>query len=113
MSLACDPHYGSATAQAVYEFIRERWERYELHEEYLQYIVTDTTSNMNAAGDLYPCHFHYCVTHVIELTTGIAFTDEHLPGGNNAIKDAHSLVGHFSGSTQATELLLNAQRPSI
>jgi hypothetical protein len=68
---------------------------------------------MNAAGDLYPCYFHYCVAHVIELTTGIAFTDEHLPGGNSAIKDAHSLVGHFSGSTQATELLLNAQRPFV
>jgi hypothetical protein len=47
VGLACDPHYGAATAQAIYDSIRERWERYDLVEENLQCIVTDFAQNRN------------------------------------------------------------------
>ena len=44
--------------------------------------------------------WHGCVDHILELTTGKAFSDTDTTAG--AMSQARALVGHFSMSTQAT-----------
>jgi hypothetical protein len=79
-------------------------------------IVTDTEATMNSFGRLITAEslqmggglsWHGCFCHLIELTTGIAFDDT--PHSDNTMKAARALVGHFSHSTQANDLLLRIQ----
>jgi len=49
---------------------------------------------------------HYCISHILELITSKSFN---VPGGENIMKKARTLVQHFKSSTQANELLLSVQ----
>jgi hypothetical protein len=93
--------------------VRERWEAFGIVEQQLVAVVTDTAPNMNAAGQIYPCPHHYCVAHVLELTTGLAFTDVHLPGAQDTMRAVRQLIWHFNSSKQQLEILLSGLDLSV
>ncbi len=68
---------------------------------------------MNLFGQLLQEQFntphHYCVDHVLELTTELAFKDANLPGCQGTMQAARALVGHFKHSSIAAELLRKTQ----
>jgi zinc finger BED domain-containing protein 1 (E3 SUMO-protein ligase ZBED1) len=72
-------------------------------------VVSDTAANMTAAGCLYPCPLIYCAAHTLELTSGIGFNDENIPGAEGTMKPCRAFVSHFSHSSQATKKLLGKQ----
>ena len=110
-TLSCNEHSGEQTGIESRRILKEAWEAYGLKEEHLVGVTTDTAANMNSAGILYPCPHHYCLAHVLELTTKLAFEDENIPGTDGAMKAARHVVGHFKSSSQATQKLLDAQAP--
>ena len=55
--------------------------------------------------------WHGCVDHILELTTGKAFSDTDTTAV--AMSQARALVCHFSMSTQATERLQNVQAGQV
>jgi hypothetical protein len=71
-------------------------------------VVTDTEETMVAAGRLFVQHseqaqgkmaWHGCIDHLLELVTGIAFTDA--PETMGAMTACCSLVSLFNSTTQA------------
>jgi hypothetical protein len=80
-------------------------------------VVTDTEATMVAAGRLFVEHsaramgttkWHGCVDHLLELVTGIAFTDA--PETIGAMSACRSIVNFFNSSTQAMGKLLSKQQ---
>jgi hypothetical protein len=53
--------------------------------------------------------WHGCIDHLLNLVTKVAFKDSAESAG--AMKKARELVGHFSSSSQAEEILLSKQIP--
>ena len=107
-TLSCNEHSGSAEASESLRQLTAAYEAYELSDTHLVGVVTDTAPVMGYFGRLLPAdvpHF-YCVDHVIELTTGLAF---HLAAANNLMVRVRALIGHFSSSNQASEALLAVQ----
>lgn len=112
VTLSCEIHKGSQAAPDIVTALDAARASYKLDANKLIATVTDTAPNMNAAGRMLDKPHHYCVDHVLELTTKIAFglTD---PDNNLVMKDtmkaARSLVGHIKGSPQQTTILKSLQ----
>jgi zinc finger BED domain-containing protein 1 (E3 SUMO-protein ligase ZBED1) len=109
LTLNCSHHSGETTGVLTKKLLKEAWESYNLKEEHLVAVVSDTAANMTAAGRLYPCPLIYCAAHTLELTSGIGFNDENIPGAEGTMKGCRALVSHFSHSSQATKKLLGKQ----
>ncbi len=80
-------------------------------------VVPDTEATMVAAGRLFVEHsarangttkWHGCVDHLLELVTGIAFTDA--PETMGTMSAFCSVVNFFNSSTQAMGKLLLSSR---
>ena len=108
-TLCCEEHTGTQTGEAVAAAIERAYLAYGLQHDRNQATVTDTAANMNSAGMLLHSNHHYCVAHLLELVTGLAFDDANLPGADNAMAAARNLVRHFNQSTQATTVLKSYQ----
>ena len=67
--------------------------------------IMDNEPTANAAADLLPFAWMGCVDHLIELVTGVAFNDTLA-----VMKSARAVVTAFTGSSQATEMLLQLQK---
>ncbi len=94
---------------------------HQMHEYNLSYnnmtaVVTDTEALMVAAGRIFVDHsaqandrtiWHGCFDHLLELTTGIAFTDA--PETIGAMSACHSVVNFCNSSTQAMGKLHSKQ----
>ena len=50
------------------------------------------------------------ITYTYIYILDLAFEDDNLPGGDDAMSSARALVGHFKSSTQSLEKLLENQR---
>lgn len=108
-TLACTHHAGRQTGAETRRILEATMEGYAVQPEQVMAVVTDTAANMNSAGILFAYPHHYCAAHVVELTTGRAFSDLNLPGGDEAMRAARHLVGFFSHSALATDRLLAHQ----
>ena len=105
-TLSCSVHKESQTAENTLGFLREACDKFDLPQSHLVATVTDSAANMNLTGMLLDQPHHYCVAHVIELTTKKVCKQAVL---ENVLKAARGLVGHFKGSALATEALLKKQ----
>jgi hypothetical protein len=104
--IACDNYFGvDHSGESVARLIRGIWQDYGITEERVALIVTDSAANMNKFGRLLRCPHAYCVAHLLNLTTKLAFDDANIPGGNRVMATARELVGHFRHSTKNTEAL--------
>jgi hypothetical protein len=110
--LGCDCHQGeNQSGETTARLCRQVWEQYGFRDGgNIVAVVSDTAANMNAFGTLLDCPHNYCVAHVLELTTALAFDDEYLVGGGQVMREARRLVASFKHSPRATEKLLEAQR---
>ncbi len=82
-------------------------QEYNLSYDNMTAVVTDTKATMVAAGRLfiyYSAHangrtiWHGCIDHLLELVTGIAFTDA--PETMGAMSACRSIVNFFNSSMQ-------------
>ena len=105
-TLCCSHHVGEQKAEDVVRCLNEVRDLYELLPEYLMATVTDSGGSMNKAGLLLDCDHHYCIDHILELTTKLVFKMECCYELLNACR---GFVGHFKSSTQANAKLINAQ----
>ena len=80
MTLSCDPHTGEIIGVLTAKLLKEAWEVFNLNEDHIVAVVSDTAANVTAAGRHYPCPLIYCAAHNLELSFGIGFSDENLPG---------------------------------
>ena len=89
--------------------------KFEIHLNNIIFVTTDTEPTMVATGRLIEeesrqlgrhTFWGGCCAHIFELTTGIAFNDT--PLSDETMKNARSIVDHFSASTQASEALIKA-----
>lgn len=101
MALSCDPHTGETTGVLTAKLLKEAWEIFNLNADHIVAVVSDTAANMTAAGRHYPCPLIYCTAHNLELTSGIGFSDENLPGAEGTMKAYRTVLGHFAHSSQA------------
>ena len=101
--LCCQKHGGDSSIQGFKNELMHILNDYNLSVNDIVATVTDSTTNMNAAGIQLEFPYHYCVAHLLELTTGIAFN---VKGGDGIMERARALVGHFQSSPRATELLM-------
>lgn len=115
-ALGCFAKTGRSRAEDYVTECKRVLDKFGLNFTMFVCMVTDTEATMNAFGKLLTAEslqhggglsWHGCFCHIIELTTGIAFDDT--PHSENTMKSARALVGHFSHSTQANDLLLAIQ----
>lgn len=111
MTLKCVRRNGRATADDICTEVCQIIEEFDLTE--VTAIVTDTCATMRSVGRLLAANHHYkwhgCVDHILELTTGLAFDDTNIEGGDAAMRAARALVQHFNNSAQATQRWLQVQ----
>jgi hypothetical protein len=107
---------GCSRAVDCVEYAEQQMEAFNLHYSYMTCVVTDTEATMVAAGRKFVEHskawsgrtkWHGCVDHLLELVTGIAFTDS--PKTMGTMSACHSIVNFFNSSTQAMSKLLSKQ----
>ena len=65
LTLTCSPHTGETTGVLTKKMLQESWENYNLEEQHLVAVVSDTAANMTAAGRLYPSPLIYCAAHTL------------------------------------------------
>lgn len=111
--LAFEVFHGTTTGVALGEDFQRVFDLYDFDLKYVVAVVTDTTGNMNTFGECLRqkgvAHL-YCVDHVLNLNSKLAYNDTNLPDSVNAMKSARALVEYFTKSTQAMEKLLQQQR---
>ncbi len=107
---------GRSRAIDCVEYAEHQMEAFHLHYSYMTYVVTDTEATMVAAGRKFierseeqngRTKWHGCVDHLLELITGIAFTDA--PETLGTMSACRSIVNFFNSSTQAMSKLLSKQ----
>lgn len=107
---------GTSQAEDVVRYVMDILLGYDITYTNLICIVTDTEATMvkaarifcsNAAQALTPISWHGCIDHLLNLVTKLAFKDHMHTEGTMA--KARDLVGHFSSSSQAEEILLSKQ----
>jgi len=107
---------GRSRAIDCVEYAEHQMEAFHLHYSYMTCVVTDTEATMVAAGRKFIEHseeqngrtkWHGCVDHLLELITGIAFTDA--PETLGTMSACRSIVNFFNSSTQAMSKLLSKQ----
>ncbi len=93
------------------------WNTVNLDYQFCSCIVTDTEAMMCKAGRLFvdasrqnegTTQWHGCIDHILELTTKIAMKD--YDGLEGTMGAARALVGHFSSSSQAEQMLPSLQQ---
>jgi hypothetical protein len=111
--LAFEVFHGTTTGVALGEDFQRVFDLFNFDLKYVVAVVTDTTGNMNTFGECLRqkgvAHL-YCVDHVLNLNSKLAYNDTNLPDADNAMKAARNLVETFTKSTQAMEKLLQQQR---
>ena len=111
--LAFEVFRGSTTGVALGEDFQRVFDLFDFDLKYVVAVVTDTTGNMNTFRECLRqkgvAHL-YCVDHVLNLNSKLAYNDTNLPDSDNAMKAARSLVETFTKSTQAMDKLLEQQR---
>ena len=70
-TLSCDEHVGGSKAGDIIRELTHAWSTYDLNVRKMVCVVTDTAPVMGAFGKQLPdgVPHHYCVNHVMELTT--------------------------------------------
>ena len=70
-TLGCTEHTGSSKADDILRELKKAWTEYELNTDNMIAVVTDTAPVMGSFGRQLPdgVAHHYCVDHVLELTT--------------------------------------------
>jgi len=107
--LGCEPHTAKATGTNIHLSIVQKIEQFGLNIDQLVCTVSDTASNMVVAGSNFRAPHHYCVAHVLELTSKLAFDDTYLVEGDGVISCSKKIVHHFNSSTTSSNLLVQAQ----
>ena len=76
-TLSCKEHTGSTTAPDILREMKKAWKAFNITDESLMAIVSDTAPVMTAFGKLlveqHGVAHVYCAAHVLELTTGNLF----------------------------------------
>ena len=94
------------------------WLSYDIDYASITCIVTDTEATMVKAARIFASKaqqaasevsWHGCIDHLLNLITKVAFKD--FAESDGAMNAARELVGHFSSSSQAEEILLSKQIP--
>jgi hypothetical protein len=107
---------GRSRAIDCVEYAEKQMEVYNLEYPYMSCVVTDTEATMVAAGRLFvenaenrngKAKWHGCIDHLVELVTGLAFSDT--PESLGAMSACRSLINFFNSSTQAMSKLLSKQ----
>jgi hypothetical protein len=89
-------------------YAQQQMEAFHLHYSYKTCVVTDTEATMVAAGRKFVEHsegqngrigWHGCVDHLLELITGIAFTD------------SPKTMGTMSACHPTVNFLIHSPRP--
>ena len=108
---------GRSRASDCVAYAEHQMQEYNLSYNNMTAVVTDTEATMVAAGRLFVDHsnrangrtvWHGCIDHLLELVTGIAFTDA--PETMGAMSACCSVVNFFNSSTQAMGKLLSKQQ---
>ena len=111
-ALEFEVFHGSTKGELLGKDFINKFDLYEFDLKYVVAVVTDTTGNMNTFGkylnDKGVVHL-YCVNHNLHRTALLAFDDKNLPGSEQAMKAARSLIELFSKSTQAMDKLMKIQ----
>ena len=111
--LAFEVFHGTTTGVALGADFQRVFDLFDFDLKYVVAVVTDTTGNMNTFGECLRqkgvAHL-YCVDHVLNLNSKLAYSDTNLPDADNAMKAARSMVETFTKSTQAMDKLLQQQR---
>jgi hypothetical protein len=109
---------GTSLAEDVVRTVKDIWLGYDIDYSNITCIVTDTKATIVKAARIFVLQaeheasqvsWHGCIDHLLNLITKIAFKD--FAKSNGAMNAARELVGHFSSSSQAEEILLNKQIP--
>ena len=107
---------GRSRAVDCVEYAEKQMEVYHLEYPYMTCVVTDTEATMVAAGRLFVEHaenqnsktkWHGCIDHLLELVTGLAFSDS--PETLGTMSACRSIINFFNSSTQAMSKLLSKQ----
>ena len=115
-ALGCFAKSGRSAAVDYLNELNRVLEKYGLDFTTFVAAVTDTEATMNLFGKLLVqeslqrgggLFWNGCVAHILELTTGIAFSDT--PLSQETMKKCRALVGFFNGSSNATAALLLIQ----
>ena len=69
LTLSCTEHAGRTTAKECKKTIETALTKYSLNLSDAVALVTDTKNTMTALGKMIDGDHHYCVAHVLELTT--------------------------------------------
>ena len=113
VTLMCEQRTGSASAPFIVNEIIGACAEFGIPEKKISAVVTDTAPTMVKVGRLLrerSISWQGCVDHILELTTGKAFDDKNIdPNGEEIMKKARALVGHFHNSVKAKERLLASQ----
>jgi hypothetical protein len=111
---------GTSLAEDVVRTVEGIWQSYDINYSNITCIVTDTEATMVKAARIFSSKaqqaatevtWHGCIDHLLNLITKIAFKD--FAESDGAMNAARELVGHFSSSSQAEEILLSKQIPGI
>jgi hypothetical protein len=109
---------GTSLAEDVVRTVEGIWLSYNINYSNITCIVTDTEATMVKAARIFSSKaqqagsqvsWHGCIDHLLNLITKIAFKD--FAESDGAMNEARELVGHFSSSSQAEEILLSKQIP--
>ncbi len=105
---------GTSQAEDVVRYVTNILAGYNLTYSDIFCIVTDMQATMvkaarifcsNARQEGLELSWHGCIDHLLNLVTKVAFKD--CPESDGAMNKARELVGHFSSSSQAEEILLS------
>ncbi len=108
---------GCSRAIDCVQYAKHQMQEYNLPYSRMTAVVTDTEATMVAAGRLFVEHsarangttkWHGCINHLLELFTGIAFTNA--PETVGAMSACRSIVSFFDSSMQAMGKLLSKQQ---
>jgi hypothetical protein len=118
MPLGIFQKHGTSLAEDVVRHVEGIWQKYNIEYADITCIVTDTEATMVKAARIFSqralqesvqVSWHGCIDHLLNLITKIAFKD--FAESDGAMNAARELVGHFSSSSQAEEILLSKQIP--
>lgn len=109
---------GTSHAEDVVRYVKNILAGYNIMYSDIFCIVTDTEATMVKAARIFcsdarqegaELSWHGCIDHLLNLVTKVAFKD--FAESEGTMNKARELVGHFSSSSQAEEILLSKQIP--
>jgi hypothetical protein len=105
--LCCDHFPGRHVADKIAEKVHSMCATFGIANDDVSCCITDNEPTMNATADYLAFGWMGCFDHLLELVTGAMFKSKSVVG---VLKRCRQLVGHFSGSTQALEMLTAMQK---